>query len=381
MEGIQKVIGDVNSPVYNSTNWKQIKEYLKLKGVDVKKEVIKKFLGRERIDSVKFKNEGSQKISAWSKPFVMRSRFFSILHSDTFYLSAKRKYGARSRYILLVLDQLSRFVFLENPSSLKFADQRAAWERIFARLKNVYPEATVSTVVSDNGPEYALKLKAWLKGMNIKLNNVKLRPYRFSRGSGYAESCIRRLRANLEKEMIKKSKSQSFSDVLKRVELVSNVQWLSTMQMSATSALEHKPDYIAMKSASVKLRRKKYLGDKKEKELAIFSIVRIKKFLEKEFTSVRKESYGFLSPCFIVLAIARDRPIVSYKLANIFTLLVLPGTYRKQELSGSDLSYVEACELEEKSMLQVIKVRGDLVEYSIQASDRVFIAQRGIMNN
>ena len=140
------------------------------------------------------------------------------------FLSKKRKYGSTSPYVLVVLDQLSRYLFLEIPSSLKFVHQQAAWKRIFERLKTVYPAAIVSVVCSDNGPEFGFSLKSWFQSMDIKMNKVKLRPYRLSRGSPYAEAAIRRIRFNLEKQMKNKKKTQSFGDVLRIVENISNNQ-------------------------------------------------------------------------------------------------------------------------------------------------------------
>ena len=181
--------------------------------------------------------------------------------------------------------------------------------------------------------------------------------------------------------MIKKTKAQPFSEVLRIVENISNNQYLSSLKMSATAALQHKPDYIAMLSSSVRYKRKNYLGNAKEPELNLFCVVRIKKFLEKQFTSSKKESYGFLSPCFMVSSIIKDRPIASYKLANLFTLTTLPGTYRRQELSVANLSYLAACQLEEKSILKVINLKNNFVEYSVQATDRLFVATKGIIAN
>ena len=297
------------------------------------------------------------------------------------FLSKKRKYGSTSPYVLVVLDQLSRYLFLEIPSSLKFVHQQAAWKRIFERLKTVYPAAIVSVVCSDNGPEFGFSLKSWFQSMDIKMNKVKLRPYRLSRGSPYAEAAIRRIRFNLEKQMKNKKKTQSFGDVLRIVENISNNQILSTLRMSATSALLHKPEYIAMLSESIRHKRKNYLGNGNKTVLPMYTVVRVKKFLEKEFSSSRKESYGFLSPCFLVMGTLKGRPIVSYKLANLFTLSRLPGSFTKHELVVTRLTYIEACEMEERNVLKVVKYKDDIVQYTINASDRLFVARKELIDS
>lgn len=79
------------------------------------------------------------------------------------------------------------------------------------------------------------------------------------------------------------------------------------------------------------------------------------------------------------MSIVRNKQILMYKLANLFTLNILPASYGREELVMSQLSYVEACKFEEKHVVKFLKVKNDIVEYSIAASDRVFLAGIGIM--
>ena len=381
MDPVSRAIRDKESPVYNSTNWREIKDYLRLKGVTVEKATILNQLEKEKIGLVKFKNQGLQKISQASQPYVLRHRFFASLQADTCILSSKRKYKAKSPYILVVLCQLSRMMFLENPLSMKFVEQKKAWERIFTRINTVFPGATVSNVTTDSGIEFSQRLKLWFETMGIKLNNVKLRPFRLSRGAPAVESSIRRFRSNLEKEMLSKKTNELFTSILRRVEQRCNNQYLSSIRMSGLTALQHTPGYIAMQSETVKYQRRPYLRKAIESQHSIpkFAIVRIKKFQEKLFTSVRKESYGFLSPCFIVVNVLRDRLLPRYKLGNLFTLTLLPGTYTKDELVITNLSYIDACELEERHVIDIVKVKGNIIEYTIAASDRIFVAGKNLM--
>ena len=383
MDEVRRVIKDVNSPMYNSTNWEEIKKYLWLKGVEVEKESILRELEKEKINTVKFKNKGLQKIAQLGRPYALRQRFFSSLQADTCILSAKRKYGARSPYILVVICQLTRYIFLESPTSLKFAHQQRAWEKIFSRMEDVLPGHTVSTLTTDSGIEFGLRLKSWMNSKGIRLNNVRLRPFRESRGAPAVEAANRRFRSNLEKQMIKRRKKMTFSDVLMKVEERCNRQFLSSLGMSAVVALQHTPGYIAMKSESVKYKKRNYLREAilKKQEIELFSIVRIKKFQEKIFKSSRKESYGFLSPNFLVTSIIRDRVLPSYKLSNLFTLLPLPASYTRDEMVVSKLSYIDACKFEERNVVDVLKLKKDIIEYSILASDRSFLAGKNLLND
>ena len=115
------------------------------------------------------------------------------------------------------------------------------------------------------------------------------------------------------------------------------------------------------------------------KEIEKFTIVRVKKFQEKMFTSTRKESYRFESPCFMVLDVVRDRPLPSYKLCDLFTLSELPGLYSSGELSLTKLSYLDACNLEQKNIVNVIKVKNGIVRYTVASTDRVFVAGKSLI--
>ena len=380
-ESIKRAIGNESSPVYQSTNPQEISDYLLQKGIDVGKEEIKNYLEKEVVSTVKYKNQGLQKIAQVSKSFVQRGKFFATCHADTMVLSASRNYKTKKKYLLLCICQLSRYLFLEPTSSLKYAYQKRAWEKIFERMKTVFPSAKVSTLVTDAGIEFSLRLKAWLDSLDIKLNVVARRPFRLSRGASVCEAAIKRVRFNLEKQMLLKSQNQSYEETLRKVEFVCNNQYLSSIEMSAVTALQHEPMYIVMKSETMKLKKRKYLRQALigMKEIEKFTIVRVKKFQEKMFTSTRKESYGFESPCFMVLDVVRDRPLPSYKLCDLFTLSELPGLYSSEELSLTKLSYLDACNLEQKNIVNVIKVKNGIVRYTVASTDRVFVAGKSLI--
>ena len=381
MDQLKTALEDKSSPIYNSSNWREIKDFLWQRGFPIEKKTIINYLEKQRHSLVKYKNEGSQKISEMSKPFVMRHQFFSILHADTMVLSKKRRYGSLSPYVLVCICQLSRYIHLEPCKSLKFKSQKRAWEKIFLRIEKAYPGAKVSNVITDNGPENKGKLRSWFNSLSIKLNNVKLRPFRLSLGSGVAESCIRRVRIAMEKVM-NKSSSQPFSETIQLVEQMCNNQYLSSIKMSAIVALQHTPMYVAMMSETVRQKRRKLLRKEliEQKELKQFAIVCVKKFQQKLFTSTRKESYGHQSPCFMISRTLKDRPILRYKLKNLFTLIELPGTYSRAELVLLKMNYVEACAFEERNIEKVVDVKGNIVSYNVVCSDRLFTASKGLID-
>ena len=381
-DSIAKAVSDKTSPVYKSTNWQQIKKYLWQRDINVTKQDVEKVLEKQNFGQIKFKNKGLAKISETSKQYTTRAKFFGILQADTMVLSKKRSYHTMAPYVLVVVCQLSRYIFLESTFSLKFKFQKEAWENVFRKIASIMPNATVFTIISDSGVEFSLQLKSWLNEKKIKLNNVKKRPFRLSRGAPYCESAIRRVRNVLEKVMTDVSNRKLvFKDILVKVENILNSQKLSSINMSSKESLLHNANYLLMLSESLKIKRRKHLRIELNRNAAIpkFTIVRIKKFLEKEFQSSRKESYGFLSSYFMVNSIVKDRQLKRYELVNLFTLNKLPGTYSMNELLISKLSYFEACLVEERNILKVLKTNDKYVFYTVPSTVKSFIALKSLI--
>ena len=380
---IKRAINDPDSSVYNSTNVKNIKEYLLSKNVNVDRDTIKTILEKQSISQVRYKNEGKRNISETATPFILRGRFFSTLMADTMILSSKRNYGAPSPYLLIVICQLSRFIFIESAKSLKFQDQKKCWQQIFNRINVVSPIAKTDVVQTDLGIEFSNNLRSWFQSMGIKLKRAQIRPYRLSRGIPAVESAIRRVRNNLERELLRGKRKRLFSEILKTVESTCNNQPLSSIGMTAGEALRHSPSYIAMVSESNKVKKRKYLRSAllAKPNIPIYTIVKIKKYQDKMFKSSAKESYQHLSPCFIVMRVLTDRELPRFKLGNLFTLTMLPGSYTFAELYVLKLSYIEACSLEEKNISKLVKIDGNVVHYTIEASDRIFTANKSLIEN
>ena len=173
------------------------------------------------------------------------------------FLSSKRHYGTPLKYILVVICELSRYLFLELCPSLKFKDQEKAWTNIINCLKSVRPEAKIYVVTTDGGSEFSSKnMQQYMKKLNVKMNIVLKRAHRESRGGPAVESCIRQVRKHLEAEMMSKDKNFDFKSILTKVENTCNSEYLSSLEMSALEALQHKASYILLKSNSIRLRKR-----------------------------------------------------------------------------------------------------------------------------
>ena len=269
-------------------------------------------------------------------------------------------------------------------NSLKFKDQKKAWQSIFDKIKKVKPNSEIATIISDAGPENRNKdIEAFFTNLKIKVNLVQTRPFRMSKGATAIESAIRRIRKNLESVISNKKKRTNFKETLLMVEKMCNNQVLSSIKMSPNEALRHKPEYILLMSQSNKYRKRKHLRTElnDQVEIPMFTIVQIKKFQQKQFTSVRKESYGHVSSYFIVVEILKDREIFTYKVAELFTFNKLPGSYSKAELKIPTISYIEACSKEQSIIHKIVKKKGNLIFYKNPFSNDTHVANITLLDN
>ena len=379
---LERALSDPSSPVYKSNNWKSIQRYLKPKGISIGKEAILRFLEKQKFSEIRYKNEGLQRISQVGKPFATRAKFFSIIQSDNLVLSKRKKYGTKVKYVLGAICQLSRYIFLEPCHSLKFDAQKKAWDSIISRLKEVMPNANIDTVITDSGIEYSnLRMKEYFKDHGIKLNLIRLRPYRMSRGAPAIESAWRRVRKHLEAFFLEKKKT-SFEGILRGVEQVCNNEYVGSISMSPVEALRHSPMYVSLKSESVRLQKRSFLRKEMENPMILekYSIVQIKKFQEKEFTSSKKESYKFLSPYFLISEVVKNGSLIRYRVANVFTFQSLSGTFSRAELRIAPISYVDVCIKLENDVSEVVSKSDKYVYYKIKNCDRIFVANVSLIS-
>ena len=378
---LKKAWIDKRSSIYLSKNWKEIKEYLFERGMEMSKEEIKKFLALQKTSDLQYKNYGKYEIASLGKPFVQRAKFFANMHCDSMILSKKRKYRTKKSVILVLIDQLSRFIMLEPCLSTNWVSQEKAWENVFKKLENMgYPNA-ISVIHHDSGVEYENRgFKALMERKGIKNNVIRRRPYRLSKGSPYAESAIRRVRMNLERIM-RMGSGDNFDDVLARTEMRCNKEQLSSLKMSAEDALTHDANYILLVSESLRWRRNKPLRKHvaNQREIKRKTVVRIRRFMDKEFHSVSKESYGHLSKVFVVKSIDKSHAIWTYRVADLFTLKCIDGSYSMAELQTLNISYVDACHKESLNVKKIIGVENGSVNYEVEYSDITFCANESLV--
>ena len=81
----------------------------------------------------------------------------------------------------------------------------------------------------------------------------------------------------------------------------------------------------------------------------------------------------------MVNSIVKDRQLKRYELVNLFTLNKLPGTYSMNELLISKLSYFEACLVEERNILKVLKTNDKYVFYTVPSTVKSFIALKSLI--
>ena len=380
---LKKAWKNSKSKIYLSKNVDEIQNYLKQNGMKLGKDEIKHLLNLQKSDGVNYKNYGKRDISETSKSFVQREAFFANVHVDLMVLSKTRVYGSNSRLILVVVDQLSRWVFLRLCKTAKFVSQKIAWDSIFKSLCDMGKNYAIERCYHDGGPEFTSdQWKAYMRDKNVRDNLIRRRAFRLSKNSPYAESAIRRVRHNLEKVVIEKKKSESFHDLLKRVENMCNKQVLSSTGMSAMDALNHDPGYVVLVSESKKLKREKFRRKETNNNVKIplKSVVKIKKNADKQFSSVAKESYGHLSQMFVVVGVDKSRPIWYYSIANLFSLEALSGSFSRAELVVINVDFIEACDKESRNVRKIIKIQDGLVEYNVQYNDIVFVANDSLID-
>ena len=370
-----------SSPIYLSKNWKTIKTYLERKGLDIAKKDILKFIEKQISSNVRYKNKGKRKIAEIGKSFIMRPKFFATMQIDLLVLSNKFSYGSKYRYLMVLIDQLSRWVMVEPVYSTRFRHSKQAFLNIISRIKKEFPQFNGGTLISDGGVEFTAK--EWitlLKSMNIKSNIVKKGPFRHSKGATTIESTLRRVRHNLETIFLEKKKL-SFRQKIKTVEDVCNQQMLSSLGMSAQEALNHSALDVMMISSSKKLKKRKHLReelrDQPTVEIPLHTVVRVKKFLDKEFS--QKESYPHMSKYFIIISVDKSRDIWTYKLGDIFTFNPLYGKYSRAEIQIVNISHIVACKKEETTVKKILKSDINYVWYKIDYCDTTFCANKSLI--
>ena len=220
-----------------------------------------------------------------------------------------------------------------------------------------------------------------LKQYGLKSNIIATREFRKSKGSGIAEACVRRFRMYLETVFHEYKSDTSFRQKLSYAEKACNQKTNAGLKMSAKDALLMRPLDVMAISNSLRLKRRKFLKKElnSQREILLGTIVRIRIFVSKSFASVVKESYGRLSPYFVVISIDKTRDIYSYRLCDIFTFKPLSGSYSRAELKISKISLFEACDMEEKRVKKIIEYKDGNVFFQAHYRGHVFCAQKSFV--
>ena len=378
-EILESAIHDANSEVYLCKNPQTVRKYLWLKGFDIPIDTVKAYLLALKSAPVINKNYSERKIAEVSRPFAGKQAFFSSVHGDIAVLSKKRHYGTKEYLILLIVDFVSNFTFLEKIKSTKFLYVRPALERIFSR--STYLPEKCDYLIYDGGIEMNNnEMKKFLLSHGIRLSVIRPRFGRMSKGSGLSEVTIKRFRKHLESYYREKNQVVALNVALPLIEKSMNNESLSCLQgLSSNQALNHKPDYIAMLKHSMRFRRRRYLKAvmKSRNVLKVYSIVRINKFIKKQ--KFVKESYGVNSEhMFIVLKIVINDFVPSYTLGSLFTLEpVFDCLYTHYELTVVPISYPWAVYYESiNNPGPVVSKNEATIEFQPKYSKNTYIASK-----
>ena len=281
---------------------------------------------------------------------------------------------------MIIICQLSRYMLVEPLSSIKFDKVETAFKAIMERIRKIDPYYSGGHFFSDGGSEWiSTKFVNLLNSFGLKSNVVGQRNYRFSKGSGVAESSIRRFRMNLQTVYMEHKDGLSFRDKLRHAERACNEKRTAALGMSPKDALSMKPQDVVSVSNSIRMKRRRYLKREliDQKEIKLGSIVRIRIYVSKQFSI--KESYDRFSPYFMVIGIDKTREIFTYRLCDIYTFVTLSSSYSKAELKLCSISLFEACDKEEKRIKKVVKFENEIVYYESFYRGYVFCAKKNIV--
>ena len=377
---LASALNDKKSPLFLSKNIKRIGKFLKKKGFDINEKTIKAFLAEKKSAPLVTKNKSERKISELSRPFIGPQEFFRLCHCDLIVLSKHRAYGSSEKYLLVFVDGLSNFTYLEACNSTKSKDIIAAFERIFARSE--YLPDKLKTLVCDKGVEFiSNNIKAFFESHGVELSYVNKRLDRLSRGSTVVESANRTVRMKLE-TYIADFGVAPLAEMLKNVENSLNSEGRKMFNnFSSKEMLFHDPKYVSMLKASNRMKSRKYLRKHVEKPvtLPIFSIVRITKNVSKEKLG-NKESYGSLSSSMYIVLSKKDHDFVTYyELGDLYTLKpVSTATFAYHELVKMDISYHKARYVDCINTGSVVKVYDDKVEFKPNHCPYVYIGNKNM---
>ena len=333
-------LDDKESPLYLSKNVNAIIEYLRRRGFSVKKPFVKAVLQTRKTGYIGISNFSERKISEVSRSYDVKQAFWVCLHGDVVVLSRKKRYGSNVRMVLLLVEQISNYVFLEALYSTKFEFVKIAFDRVFDRCASLPLEC--QRLIFDSGIEVSSnRFRDWFSKLGIKINYVLKRNERVSRGSPLAEVTVRRFRKHLETYMLQNGRASNFKNVLVDIEKLMNSEALNVLgNISSSEALTHDPKYVSMLKFSSRIKKRRFFKEEMliSRNVKKYDIVRVKKFRKKDIFG--KESYGILSSSFyVILDMIKNDSVSRFKVGSLFTLRpVYEGYFTFHELEFVNIS-------------------------------------------
>lgn len=335
-----RALSDKESPLFMSKSTEAVMEFMKQNGFKVKRPHVKSILQSRKSAAIGISNASERKISEVSRPYDIKQAFWVCMHGDVIVLSRQKRYGTNYRLVLILVEQISNYVFLEALYSTKFDSVKKAFDSIFDRCASLPDKC--EKLIFDNGVEVTSNsFKNWFSKLGIRINYVFKRQDRLSRGSPLAEISIRRFRKHLESYRLEYGMSSDFKSVLSDIERTMNNEPLNVLGgISSLQALSHDPKYMSMIKFSKRIKRRKFLKKEMtiERTIKKYDIVKIKRFRKK--AKFGKESDGILSSnLFVILDVIENDFVSRYKIGSVFTLEpVYKGRFTYHELDVMNIS-------------------------------------------
>ena len=375
-ELLKKLLLNPESKLYLCKNVKDIKKELTVLGKDVGIEKIRDFILSQKSSSQVINNVSSRRIAEIGRPFFIPPVYFKVFHSDVCHIGRK-VFDSKKHLILGLVCALSGYGYIESVKSTDSISIINGFKRILARSELIKSDVK-KTIVLDNGVEYTNKMfKKWCSLNKFKLNFVKIRPFRLSKGSGVIEQYWRKVRRVIN-SLMHEQKIKDFGVLLKKAEKMLNNEGIKILDsMSPYEIVTNQdPRYIVNLRSSKRISRRKYLRKEMfgEKKIDLFSVVRVIMFRNKQKFS--KESYGVYSnSLFVVIGYETVNNVHYYKLGYLWTLKPVANvSYSAAELKVTTLSFEEACYKQSLVIKNVKrKLNNGYIEFSNGYLDIVFI--------
>ena len=380
---LDSALREKSSPLFLSKNKSEIKKFFEKRGFDVEEREINEYLQEERSNGVVIRNDSERKKKEISRAMILAPNFFSWTYSDVLHLSKSRNYGKdSSKFVVLIVDSLSLFVYLAALKSTKADDLISAFKTIFSR--SPYLPENCDRMSCDEGVEYlAKKSRNFFISHGIRLNPIPPRRLdRRSYGANFAEVMNRSLRSYIEKiQLNDEMKKLSWNEKLLAVENRMNKKARAVFKgYSSADMLTQSPKYVQMLKFDRRLVSRKSLRENMEnpKNILLFSIVKIQKYKAKEGLGFKESYSSFSSQFYIVLDRHEHDHVFYFTLGSVFSLKAVT----ESKFSFHELKVFSEISLGKARYLNCIaeplnkRIIGDYSYFNVKYCDKVFYASK-----